>query len=38
MFDEIKEFDDENVNAALVPSKSNDNAKREIVANIRMVG
>ena len=40
-FDEIKEFDDENINPDLVKSKSSkkdDNEKRNKVENIRMVG
>jgi hypothetical protein len=38
LFDDMVEFDDENQNANLVPSKEIDNGKRQAVANIRMVG
>jgi len=38
LFDDMVEFDDEKGNSNLIPSKTNDNAKREAVANIRMVG
>ena len=38
IFDDMVEFDDENANANLVPTKKADNDKRQAVANIRMVG